>query len=83
MPLYNVEIQMKVIAVVEGDDADDARHWAQYDAREILRDAYASNPTADVRGEVTKLEHLRDGWDGDCLPYGKASNKTIAEILKD
>lgn len=84
MPLFNVELTKKLLIVVEAENDDDALRASYCYAEEAFRDSYDYTTDADVCGEVTKIEHLRDGWDGECLPYGdNTRNKTIAEILKD
>lgn len=80
MPIYNVEVTFRSTMVVVADDEDDARSVARADAFNSLRDA-DERPDVNVRGEVTSEEDLRDGWDGDCLPYGDDRNTCLRDLL--
>ena len=79
MGLYRVELT--VVAVVEADDEIDAITAAEDDKREIFGDSDGLEIT--VWGEVTKLEDLTDGWDGNCIPYGGDGNTSIRELLAE
>ncbi len=38
-------------------------------------------PSLHVTGDVTQERHLRDGWDGQCIPYGGDGNTKISALL--
>lgn len=80
MPIYNVKVTFETTMVVVADDEDDARHVARSNALTAIQDADES-PTVDVRNEVTSAKNLRDGWDGDCIPYGGDRNTRLRELL--
>lgn len=80
MPLYNVDLTLKCTMVVQADDEDDAHEEALYHWREGVSDSDA-RPTLHITGEVTKESHLRDGWDGMCIPYGGNGNTRIKDLL--
>ena len=83
MALYNVRVTKTTLMVVEAEDAEMAAHLARCDADEAFRDDYSSDDEVDVLDEITSLNHLRDGWDGNCTPYGDNNRRRIiSEILK-
>ncbi len=80
MPLYNVTVKLETTIVVFADDEDHAYQVT----REITREAIDNDrpdPDISVRGEVTSEKHLRDGWDGDCLPYGGDGETRLRDLL--
>jgi hypothetical protein len=81
MPLYNVELALKCTMVVQAEDCDDARDIAYANWKEAIDDADA-RPMIHVTGDVTQERHLRDGWDGQCVPYGGDGNTRISTLLK-
>lgn len=80
MPLYNVTVFLETQIVVVADDEDHAYQVAQENSREAI-DNDRPAPDVRVRGEVTSEKHLRDGWDGQCVPYGGDGNAKISELL--
>ena len=80
MPLYNVEVSVRCTMVVQADDAEHAFDVARNDWREGVSDSDAS-PTVIVTGDVRSEAHLREGWDGMCLPYGGDGNTRIKDLL--
>lgn len=80
MPIYNVQVTFETTMVVVADDEDDARAVARTNALSAIEDADEC-PGVDVRGEVTREQHLRDGWDGDCVPYGGDRNTRLRDLL--
>ena len=80
MQLYNVELTLKCTMVVQAEDCDDARDVAYANWKEAIDDADA-RPMLHVTGDVTQERHLRDGWDGQCLPYGGDGNTRINALL--
>lgn len=79
MKLYSVEL--KVIAVVEAEDENEAIQAAEDGKREIFGDV--DGPDITVLSEVESLSDLTDGWDGDCIPYGGDGNTRIHELLAE
>lgn len=82
MPLYNVELTINCTMVVQAEDAGDAHDIAYDNWKDGLSDADPS-PQLQVTGEVTHEKHLRDGWDGMCLPYGGDGKTRISSLLAD
>ena len=80
MPIYNVAIKFETTMVIVADDEDGARNTARSGALKALDDT-DERPIVDVRGEVTKPEHLRDGWDMDCVPYGGDGNTRLGDLI--
>jgi len=80
MPIFNVIATMQTSMVVIADDEDHAWEVAQEHAQEAFDDANAPYQTH-VTGEVKKVEHLRSGWDGDCIPYGGDENTRLRDLL--
>ena len=80
MPLYNVDVPLKCTMVVLADDEDHAKDVALYNHRDGFKDSDAV-PIPHVTGEVTQERHLREGWDGQCLPYGGDGNTRISTLL--
>jgi len=66
--------------VVEADDADHAYQVAQDFAGEAISDANEPYQTH-VTGEVARVESLRSGWNGECIPYGGDGKKRIREFF--
>lgn len=81
MPLYNVRIVQETVAVVFAPDAATAETVGRDFGRRAFDDDFSADPQASVLGEVTSLKHLRDGWDGDCIPYGRTDDDTIKQII--
>ncbi|MGD9671683.1 MAG: hypothetical protein AB7U75_21995 [Hyphomicrobiaceae bacterium] len=77
MAFYMVEIT--TYAVVMADDESHAHSVADDFKREICSDDW--NPRIEVDGAVVKVEDLRHGWDGECIPYGGDGNTTLAALL--
>ena len=80
MPLYNVDVALKCTMVVQAEDEDHAQDVACDNYREALDDCDA-RPSLHVTGDVTQERHLRDGWDGQCIPYGGEGNTKISALL--
>ena len=80
MPIYNVKVTIETTMVIVADDEDHAYDIARDEAREAINDN-RPDPNIDVRGEVTSIQHLRDGWDGNCVPYGGDGNTRLSELL--
>lgn len=80
MPLYNVTVTLETKIVVVADDEDHAWQVARNEAREAI-DNDRPDPDVHVRGEITSEKHLRDGWDGQCVPYGGDRNTRISALL--
>ena len=80
MPLYNVDVALKCTMVVQAEDEDHAQDVACDNYREALNDCDA-RPSLHVTGDVTQERHLRDGWDGQCIPYGGEGNTKISALL--
>lgn len=80
MPLYNVTVTLETKIVVVAEDEDHAWQVARDEAREAI-DNDRPDPDVSVRGEVTSEKHLRDGWDGECVPYGGDGNTRIGALL--
>ncbi|WP_418648851.1 hypothetical protein ACNQFN_11325 [Thauera butanivorans] len=80
MPIFNVVATKTTRMVVVAEDEDHAWQVAQEHARQAFDDA--NEPTdIHVSGEVRRLRHLRDGWDGDCVPYGGDRNTRLRDLL--
>lgn len=77
MKLYMVEITTHAVVVAE--DEDHAREVASDCRRDALSDDI--DPQIDVGREVTKLQDLENGWDGECIPYGGDGNTRLKAIL--
>ena len=77
MKLWTVEI--KSVAVIVADSADEAADVAAQEASEILSDDFY--PRIEVCGEVRALYDLPDGWNGQCIPYGGDGNSELFELL--
>lgn len=75
--LYLVEMTM--LAVVLADDEFAAIEVADKNKQDILRDC--GDPSFDVCGTVKSLSDLDGGWCGGCIPYGVATDATIADLL--
>jgi hypothetical protein len=80
MAIYNVQVKLDMVMVVEAGDEDQAKYLARQDWAQAVRDADV-RPTVQVTGDVTKLNHLRDGWCGECIPYGGDGNTRLKELL--
>lgn len=80
MAIYNVRVQLDMVMVVEAENADQAKRSGRQDWYAAVRDADIS-PAVQVTGDVTSLKHLRDGWDGECIPYGGDGNTRLKELL--
>ena len=81
MPIYNVQVVFRTTMVVEAEDEDDAEYVA---SRNALNDLHENgvDPSVSVRGEITRISQLRDGWDGACVPYGGDGNTRLSDLLK-
>ena len=80
MAIYNVRVQLDMVMVVEAEDDDEAKQIGRENWLEAVRDA-DERPTVQVTGDVTSLRHLREGWDGECIPYGGDGNTRLKELL--
>lgn len=80
MPFFNVEVNVKLHLVVQANDERQARHVADEEWEEAIRDE-TPDPSIHVTGEVTELKQLVNGWDGDCIPYGGDGNTRLRELL--
>ena len=80
MPLYNVTVSLETTMVVFADDEGHAYWVAKENTREAI-DNDRPDPDVRVRGEVTRERHLRDGWDGQCVPYGGDGHTRISALL--
>jgi len=80
MTIYNVTLTLETTVVVVADDPEHAIDVARDNARRAIEDA-PDGPEFDVSGEVTSERNLRDGWDGDCIPYGGDGNTRIKDLL--
>jgi hypothetical protein len=80
VPIYNVTVTFETTMVVIAEDGDDAKNVARSHALSAVQDADEA-PVVDVRGEVTKEEHLRDGWDLDSYPYGGEGHYRLRNLL--
>ncbi len=77
MKLYMVEIT--TYGVVMAEDESHAHQVADSYKRDIFSDDW--NPRIEVDGAVLKVDDLRHGWDGECIPYGGDGNTTLAALL--
>ena len=77
MKTYLVEIT--TYAVVVAEDEDHAKQVATNYKHDVLGDD--RNPQVEVEREVTRLEDLEHGWDGECIPYGGDGNTRLNAIL--
>lgn len=80
MPIFNVIATMTTAMVVVADDEDHAWQVAQEHAQRAFEDANEPVQTH-VTGEANRLQHLRSGWDGDCVPYGGDGNTRLRDLL--
>ena len=80
MTIYNVRVKFDMVMAVEADSENEAENIGREDWERAARDA-DRRPVVVVTGEVTELEHLRDGWDGMCIPYGGDGNTRLSELL--
>lgn len=80
MPLYNVTVTVTTTVVVQADDEEHASQVGQENAMDAI-ETDRPDPEVSVRGKVTSESHLRDGWDGNCLPYGGDGSTSIKELL--
>jgi hypothetical protein len=80
MPIFNVTATMETTLVVIADDENHAWEVAQEHTRRAFDDADEPALTS-VIGEVRNEEHLRNGWDGNCVPYGGDGNTRLKELL--
>ena len=80
MAIYNVRVQLDMVMVVEAEDDDQAKQIGRENWSEAVIDADV-RPTVQVTGDVTSLRHLRDGWNGECIPYGGDGNTRLKELL--
>ena len=80
LKLFNVLITKETTLVVLAEDKDHAWEVAQTNVERSFTD---SDCVADVfvSGEVRGSKDLRDGWNGDCVPYGGDGNTRIASLL--
>lgn len=71
-------VEMRITVVVMAEDNIHAMLVGNDVAREAMNDkmpkAYRSEPV------LTEAD-LRDGWDGECIPYGGDGNTRINEFL--
>lgn len=80
MPIFSAVVTMKTTMVVVADDPVHAEEVARADARQGFRDASAEPQVVSI-GEVYTLAQLRDGWTGECVPYGGCGNIRLRELL--
>lgn len=80
MPIFNVTVTMETTLVVIAEDENHAWEVARENARRDFDDADEA-PQIHVTGEVKSAEHLRDGWNGDCVPYGGDGNTRLRDLL--
>ena len=73
---------METTMVVVADDENHAFDVARSRARDAFSDACEPYQVC-VIGEVKDVAQLRDGWDGDCLPYGGDRKTRLSELLSD
>lgn len=81
MPIYNVQVVFRTTMVVDAEDEADAEYVASRNARNDLYNN-GVEPSVSVRGEITRVTQLRDGWDGECVPYGGNGNTRLCDLLK-
>ena len=77
MKAYMVEITTHAVVM-----ADDEAH--AYDVAEnYKRDAFHDdpNPRIGIWGEVVRVDQLKHGWDGECIPYGGDGNTRLGALL--
>lgn len=77
MKPYMVEI--RTYAVVMAEDAAHARSVADNYKRDIFGDDWS--PRIDVGDEVSNVDALAHGWDGECIPYGGDGNTRLGQLL--
>ncbi|QHS09033.1 hypothetical protein [Sinimarinibacterium sp. NLF-5-8] len=77
MKAYMVEIT--TYAVVMAEDEGHAERVATDYRHDALGDDW--NPRIEVEREVTRLEDLDHGWDGQCIPYGGDGNTRLSALL--
>lgn len=77
MKAYMVEIT--TYAVVMAEDEGHAERVATHHKHDVLVDDW--NPRIEVEREVTRLEDLDHGWDGECIPYGGDGNTRLSDLL--
>ncbi len=77
MKAYMVEIT--TYAVVMAEDEGHAERVATDHKHDVLGDDW--NPRIEVEREVTRLEDLDHGWDGECIPYGGDGNTRLSALL--
>lgn len=80
MPIYNVRMTFETTMVVVADDENHALEVAKENTQRAIDDT-SDRPKFDVRGEVTMEGHLRDEWDGWCVPYGGDGNTRLRKLL--
>jgi len=78
MPIFNVTATVQFTMVVVANDEAHAEEVAQEHVRRALED---EPMCISVTGEVQAVSHLRDGWNGDCIPYGGDGNTRLNALL--
>ncbi|MCA8037068.1 hypothetical protein LGM46_29295 [Burkholderia arboris] len=69
---------MSFLVVVMANDDEHARTVAQASSDEAIRDSGVAAGTSRL---ITDVAQLRDGWSGDCLPYGGDGRTKLADII--
>lgn len=75
MPVYEFIVSQTVVVVAEDEVA----------AREVVRDSIPEFDwqayDVEYNKELTIIEELVDGWNGDCLPWGGDGKTPLKDIL--
>lgn len=79
MPIFEVEYTN--VAVIQAPDRDTAYKVAKDNEQDILQDTGSMTPI--ITKEIKNLLQLRDGWDGDCFPYGGDENARLKDLLPE
>lgn len=74
------EVEVTWTAIVEAESLIDAYGVAESCTRDITRDA---DGDVTVVREVTSLERLPEGWEGNCLPYGGDGDTRLQDLLPE
>ena len=75
MPIYRVRVEYETVVL-----ADD-EHRAELTAIEASADDALGAGWPSVVRVVSGTADLPEGWDGNCIPWGEKSERSIEDIL--
>lgn len=73
------QFELTTIVVIAAEDQAHALQIAESGAAEFFADDIS--PRIELDGEVTSLDQLRHGWDGECIPYGGDGRTRLDDLL--